>query len=114
MRKIYFLFLLFSLSLFGQNNNPFSVEASYLRGNVLPHTEDMYHLVNGHPQAFFLNFVKRTDGSREWHRAFNYPDYGAYFLYQDFKSHPLGENYSAGALYNFYFLNRHLQLKLAQ
>jgi len=114
MRKIYSLFLWFSVAAFAQKNNPFSIEASYLRGNVLPHTEDMYHLVNGHPQAFMLTIVKKTDGSREWHQAYNYPDYGAYFLYQDFKSEPLGENYSAGALYNFYFLNRHLQFKLAQ
>lgn len=114
MRKIYSLFLLFSLTVLGQKDNPFSVEASYLRGNVLPHTEDMYHLVNGHPQAFWMSVVKRTDGSSEWHRAYNYPDYGAYFLYQDFKSEPLGENYSVGALYNFYFWKRQLQFKLAQ
>ncbi|MCF6133312.1 acyloxyacyl hydrolase [Flavobacterium wongokense] len=114
MRKIYSLFLLFSLTVVGQKNNPFSVEASFLRGNVLPHTEDMYHLVNGHPEAFLLTVVKKTDGSREWHKAYNYPDYGAYFLYQDFKSQPLGQNYSVGALYNFYFFNRHLQFKLAQ
>lgn len=114
MRKIYLLLLLCSLSVLGQKQNPFVVELSYLRGNILPHTEDMYHLVNGHPQAFMLTFTKRTDGSREWHRAYNYPDYGAYFVYQDFKSEPLGQNYSAGALYNFYFLNRHLQFTLAQ
>jgi hypothetical protein len=114
MRKIYLLFLLLGLSVLGQKTNPFAIEAAYLRGNVLPHTEDMYHLVNGHPQAVWLSVVKRTDGSREWHQAYNFPDYGAYFLYQDFKSQPLGQNYSVGALYNFYFLNRHLQFKLAQ
>jgi hypothetical protein len=114
MRKIYFLFLLISFTVAGQKSNPFVLELSYLRGNVLPHTEDMYHLVNGHPQALWLSVVKRTDGSREWHNAYDYPDYGGYFLYQDFKSGPLGQNYSAGALYNFYFLNRHLQFKLAQ
>ena len=86
MRKIYFLFLLLSLSAFGQKNNPFAVEASFLRGNALPHTEDMFHLVNGHPEGFMLSVIKRSDGSKEWHQAYNYPDYGAYFLYQDFKT----------------------------
>jgi hypothetical protein len=114
MKKTYLLFLFFTLASFGQKYNPFAIEASYLRGNILPHTEDMYHLVNGHPQAFMLNFVKRTDGSKEWHQAYNFPDYGAYFLYQDFKSQPLGENYAVGALYNFYFWKRHLQFKLSQ
>lgn len=114
MRKTHLLFLLFTLASFGQKSNPFSVEASFLRGNTLPHTEDMYHLVNGHPEGFMLSIVEKTDGSKEWHQAYNYPDYGAYFLYQDFKSQPLGENYSVGALYNFYFLNRKIQFKLAQ
>lgn len=114
MRKIYFLFLLLSLAAVGQKQNPFAVEASVFRGNILPHTEDMYHLVNGHPQAFWLSVYKRSDGSKEWQQVYNYPDFGAFFLYQDFNSVPLGQNYSVGALYNFYFLNRHLQLKLAQ
>lgn len=114
MKKIQLLFLLFSLSLFGQKQNPFMVEASILRGNTLPHTEDMYHLVNGHPEGLMLSVLKKTDGSKEWHQAYNYPDYGGYFLYQDFKSQPLGQNYAIGALYNFYFWKRHLQLKLAQ
>ncbi len=114
MRKIYSLFLLFSLTVLAQKSNPFAVEASYLRGNMLPHTEDMYHLVNGHPQAFWLSVHKKTDGTKEWHQAYNYPDYGAYFLYQDFKSQPLGEIYSVGALYNFYFWKRRMQFKLAQ
>ena len=114
MRKLYVLFLLFSLTVFAQKNNPFSVEASYLRGNILPHTDDMYHLVNGHPQGFLMTVVKKTDGSKEWHQAYNYPDYGGYFLYQDFKSQPLGENYAVGALYNFYFWKRQLRFKLAQ
>jgi hypothetical protein len=114
MKKIYFLFLLLTSIVFGQTQNPFAVEVSILRGNALPHTEDMYHLVNGHPNGVMINFLKRSDGSKEWQRAYNYPDFGGYFLYQDFNSKPLGVNYSVGALYNFYFLNRKLQFKLSQ
>lgn len=114
MKKTYLLFLLFAFSGFGQNDNPFAIEAAVLRGNILPHTEDMYHLVNGHPKGFMLSLLNRTDGSKEWHHAYNYPDYGGYFLYQDFKSEALGQNYSVGALYNFYFWKRRLQLKLSQ
>ena len=61
-----------------------------------------------------LSFAAKTYGNEEWQSAYNYPDYGGYFLYQDFNSHPLGTCYSAGAFYNFYFLKRHLQLKLSQ
>jgi hypothetical protein len=61
-----------------------------------------------------VNFGKRTDGSKEWHQAYNYPEYGGYFLYQDFKSQPLGQNYAVGAFYNFYFWKRQLQFKISQ
>lgn len=114
MKKIYIFFLLFSISIFSQKTNSFAVEVSLVRGNVLPHSEDMYHLVNGHPSGVLVTFLKRTSGSKEWHHAYNYPDYGGYFLHQDFKSQPLGQNYSVGALYNFYFWNRNLKFQLSQ
>lgn len=114
MRQIYFVVLLFSTPLFSQNKNLFSLDVSLLRGNVLPHTEDMYHLVNGHPSGVMVSLGKVTDGSKEWQQAYNYPDYGGYFLYQDFKSQPLGKNYAVGAFYNFYFWKRRLQFKVAQ
>jgi hypothetical protein len=114
MRNIYLFFLLFTISLFGQKTNPFTIEASILRGNALPHSEDMYHLINGHPSGLMLSVIKKTEGTKEWHHAYNYPDYGLYFVYQDFKSQPLGQNYAVGALYNFYFWNRKLQFKLSQ
>ena len=114
MRKFYLLFLFSSFSIFGQNKSPFTLDVSLLRGNALPHTEDMYHLVNGHPDGIMINFGKKTDGSKEWHQAYNYPEYGGYFLFQDFKSQPLGQNYAVGAFYNFYFWKRQLQFKLSQ
>jgi hypothetical protein len=115
MRNLcFFVFYLCFQIIFSQNSNPFSVEASLLKGNTMAHTEDMYHLINGHPDGFMLSFLQKTNGSKEWHQAYNYPDYGAYFLYQNFRSEPLGENYAVGAMYNFYFLNRKLQFKLSQ
>ena len=65
-------------------------------------------------EGVMADFLVRTHGSEEWQKTYNYPDYGGYFLYQDFKSEPLGECYAAGALYNFYFLKRHLQLRLSE
>lgn len=115
MRKIWLLLFLISGSLFAQvsNDSP-AVEVSFLRGNILPHTPDLHHLVNGHPEGLMLSFFKQTHGKSEWHSAYNFPDYGGYFLYQNFNSESLGSNYSVGALYNFYFLKRNVQLKLSQ
>lgn len=114
MRHFYLLIFLCGITGFSQNDNAYSLEVSFLRGNALPHTEDMYHLVNGHPDGVLVSFLEKTNGSKEWHRAYNYPDFGGYFLYQDFQSEPLGKNYAVGAMYNFYFLNRKLQFKISQ
>jgi hypothetical protein len=114
MKRYFYFILLVSGIATAQKDETYAIEASVLRGNILPHTEDMHQLINGHPQAVMLNFTAKTYGRKEWQRAYNFPDYGAYFLYQDFNSHPLGTCYSAGAFYNFYFLKRHLQLKLTQ
>ena len=115
MRYLFFLLVFFVTHIiFSQNNTPFSLETSILRGNALPHTDDMYHLINGHPDGLLVSFLQKADGSKEWHQAYNYPDFGAYFLFQDFKSEPLGKNYSIGAMYNFYFWKRRLQFKLSQ
>ena len=114
MRKLYFLFYLVTVFSFAQDNKDTnSFDVTYLKGNVLPHTPDLYHL-QGHPEAFMLTFSKQTHGSKEWHSAYNYPDYGGYFLYQNFNNQYLGDSYAVGMHYSFYFLNRNLQLKLAQ
>jgi hypothetical protein len=114
MNKLYLFILLFSSSLFAQQKDTYAVEVSFLRGNVLPHSEDTHHLINGHPDGVMLSFINKTHGSAEWQKIYDFPDYGGYFLYQDFKSPQLGETYAVGALYNFYFLNRYMQLRLAQ
>lgn len=114
MRRFYYLFLLISLGCFSQNNQDTpAISVTYFRGNVLPHTPDLEHL-KGHPSGVMVDFVKQTHGNSEWHAAYNYPEYGAFFLYQNFNNPYIGSNYSVGALYNFYFLNRNVKLLLSQ
>jgi len=114
MKSFFKFILLLSTVLFGQHKDTFSIETSVLRGNVLPHRDDVVNLVNGHPDGVMVSFLARTHGAREWEKVYDFPDYGGYFLFQDFKSQPLGVCYSVGGLYNFYFLNRHLQLRISQ
>ena len=114
MKKNILLFLLFSIVAFSQEKNTTSaIEVNFFKGNVLPHTPDLYHL-QGHPKGVFLAYNIQTHGDKEWQQRYNFPDFGVFFLYQDFKNQFLGHNFSVGAQYNFYFLNRHLKLKLAQ
>ncbi len=91
-----------------------AIEVNQLRGNILPHSPELYHLITGHPEGVMLSFSRKTHGKESWHSLYNYPDYGGYFLYQDFKSEILGKNYAIGAHYNFYFLNRKLMFKIGQ
>lgn len=114
MKKIYLLIILVSSFVFSQENKDTNVfDVTVLRGNVLPHTSDLYHL-QGHPKGLMLSFSKQTHGSEEWQSAFNYPDYGGYFLYENFNNNFLGKTYAVGVHYNFYFFNKNLMFKLAQ
>ena len=61
-----------------------------------------------------VSVVKQTYGREAWERIYNYPDYGVYVLYQDFKNPILGYNLAIGMQYNFYFWKRRLQFKVAQ
>lgn len=96
------------------SEHSYSAAATIFRGNSMLHSPDMHHLITDHPTGTMLSLLRNTDGSQEWHSIYNYPEYGVYFLYQDFKNHYLGQNYAIGLQYNFYFLNRNLELKVSQ
>jgi len=114
MRKFCLVFLLLSIVVFGQDNKDTNaIEVSLFHGNVIPHTSDLYHL-QGHPDGMMVSLLKQTHGKDEWHSAYNFPDYGVYFQYQNYNNNFLGKCYGVGALYNFYFFNRHLELKVSQ
>lgn len=106
--------LLFFWFLSAQNKTDLdAIEVSYFTGNIIQHAPDLAHLVTGHPEGVLFSFSKKTFGNKEWESAYNRPDYGIYFLYQDFKNEFLGHNYAIGFHYNFYFLKRNLVLKIA-
>ncbi|MEO0037227.1 MAG: hypothetical protein RIQ59_438 [Bacteroidota bacterium] len=114
MGKFYSMFLLLSLAVFGQENKDTNaIEVSLFHGNVIPHTSDLFHL-QGHPDGLFVSLIKQTHGKDEWQTAYNFPDYGVYFQYQNYNNNFLGKCYAVGALYNFYFFKRHLELKVSQ
>ena len=97
-----------------QTPKPYAIEAALLRGNVLLHSPYIPQFMTGHPEGFMLSYAHKTTGKQEWESAYNFPDYGLYFLYQDFKNSTLGYNSAVGGFYKFYFANRHLSLKVAQ
>src|SRR6476620_483957 len=116
MKKIACVLVLALSSLaFGQDfKETDGIDVNFFHGNIMLHSPDLAQVITGHPDGVMVSLFKKTHGDEEWHAIYNFPDYGAYLLYEDFKSQILGKNYAVGAFYNFYFLNRHLSLKVAQ
>ncbi len=109
-----FLFLITGFVFAQDFDDSNAIDVDFFRGNVIAHSPNLYQLITGHPDGLMLSFSKKTHGNEEWHSIYNYPDYGTYFLFQDFKNDILGKNYALGTFYNFYFLNRNLTFKVAQ
>jgi hypothetical protein len=94
--------------------NTTAIEADYFAGNIILHSPDLAQLITGHPEGYMLSYANKTHGAEDWHSLYNYPDYGGYFLYQNFKNDILGKCYAVGAFYNFYFFNRKVVFKFGQ
>ncbi|MFP4846992.1 acyloxyacyl hydrolase [Winogradskyella sp. PE311] len=109
------LIILVSLLSFSQteNNNTY-FDFNYFGGNIALHNNDILHLITGRPEGFIFSWNKKTFGNKDWQQRFNYPDYGASFLFQDLKNPQLGNNFGVYAHYNFYFLKRKLMFRIAQ
>jgi len=106
---------MFSVNLFSQEkNSSFVVDANYFYGNILPHNNTIRHLITEHPDGILISFNKKTFGNKEWESAYNFPDYGGSFHYENTKNETLGNLYGLYGHYNFYFLNRNLTFRIAQ
>lgn len=93
---------------------PFSLDGNFFYGSILLHNDNIAHLITGHPTGFVLSYNRRTYGFKAWEERYNYPDYGASFVYQDLHNQYLGHNFSVYGHFNFYALNRKLMLRIGQ
>jgi hypothetical protein len=109
------IFLVLVFAMFSQEKQTSSyIDINYFKGNIALHNDDILHLITGHPEGVIVSWNKKTYGKKEWEQRYNYPDYGVSFAYQDLKNDVLGNNYSLYGHYNFYFLKRHLMLRIGQ
>lgn len=107
--------LLLSVLIFGQETpDQYSLDVNYYYGSILPHSEKIKHLITDHPEGIFISGNKKTFGNEEWESRLNYPDVGLTLHYQNNKNETMGDMYGLFLHYNFYFLKRNLQLRLAQ
>ncbi|MGJ5641902.1 acyloxyacyl hydrolase [Formosa sp. S-31] len=112
---IFLLILVFGPTVQAQEKSSFSYfDFNYFRGNIALHNKNILHLIVGHPEGFILGWNKKTFGDEAWQQGYNYPDYGVSLSYQNLKNKTLGNNVGIYAHYNFYFLRRHLMLRVGQ
>ncbi|NMH87170.1 acyloxyacyl hydrolase [Flavivirga algicola] len=104
----------FGISFSQEKEHTSYFDINYFKGNIALHNNDISHLIKGHPEGVILSWNKKTYGFNDWERRYNYPDYGVSFAYQNLKNDVLGNNYALYTHYNFYFLNRHLMLRIGQ
>jgi hypothetical protein len=114
MKQLFILFCCSFFCSFSQKTPSSYIDFQIFRGNIYKHRNDIGHLISGHPDGFLLSYNWKTNGSREWHQVYNYPDYGISYQYIDFKNQYLGVNHAIGVHYNFYFLNRNLMFRISQ
>jgi len=98
-----------------QKENPSSfIDVNMYSGNIARHNDNIAHLIQGHPNGFIIGWNKRVSGGKIWHSQYNYPEFGASFVAQNFNNSTLGSSYGVYGHYNFYFLKRCLMLRIAQ
>lgn len=116
MLRYVMILCLFPGALFSQENvwGKSYWDAHYYYGSMLRHNKNVAHLVTDHPNGLILSYNQKTFGEKYWQEAYNYPDWGFSFIYQDFNNDVLGKNFGLYGHYNFYFFNRNLQLRLGE
>ncbi|MGY8914659.1 MAG: acyloxyacyl hydrolase [Flavobacteriales bacterium] len=116
-RNLFLTFFLVGAFCFSQTDNvpeKYTVDVNQFYGSVILHNPDISHLISAHPAGLILGVNRKTYGYEEWEAAYNYPDVGYSFIYQDMNNTTLGKNYGLYAHYNFYLLNRNLQFRIGQ
>lgn len=114
MHLIALLSCFWGLAQDGNSTRKYTIDVSNFYGSIVLHNTDISHLITEHPSGVILAWNRQTYGSEAWEAAYNYPDLGYSFVYQDFKYNTLGENFGLYAHYNFYFLRRHIQFRIGQ
>lgn len=92
----------------------FVLDANQFYGSILLHNPDISHLITNHPAGVILGISRKTYGQKEWEADFGYPDTGYTFVYQNTNNPTLGDHFGLYGHYNFYFLKRNVQLRVAQ
>ncbi|WP_372474739.1 acyloxyacyl hydrolase [Capnocytophaga sp. ARDL2] len=106
------LFLLVSTLCWSQNQ--WSASTHFLHGTVLPHSENIQHLIANPSNGFLLSIDQHQLQKNSWNQRYNQPELGLSIHGQFNKNEILGNTLGLYAHYSFYLYKRDLQLKVAQ
>jgi hypothetical protein len=87
------LLILACSQLFAQSK--LTYRAGAMAGFLAPHHPEIAYLVNDHTKGLQADLAWKTDGSKDWHHAFNFPTWGLTFNAYDLSSPYLGSAASA-------------------
>jgi Lipid A 3-O-deacylase (PagL) len=109
LHKRKYLVVIIFISLFqcvlAQYNH--QLRASWHAGLILKHKGSVRHLVQGPIRGIELNYIRPTNGSKQWHTINNHPDLGAGFSYYYLNNEKeLGELYALHAIFDLYLFNK--------
>lgn len=111
-RIFFFVFLFIYATTFAQTD--WSATLQYHYGSIVPHSKNISHLITDKPSGFLLSINKHSEKKYSWQDKYNDPDVGISMHTQFNHNEELGDLYGLYAHYNFYFLERNLQLRIAQ
>ncbi len=77
VKRIYFIFIIISGSLFSQNTKDWGIEYRQKLGFLAAHRGTMSHLPQDHAVAGELSFHRVMNGNKIWHHAYRFPSVGA-------------------------------------
>ena len=103
-----FLILLSQLAHAQQNDAKYtySLGAEAFTGFIVPHHQEMGHLLKGHPSGIRLNCIRESYGNKAWEQRYNYPVLMATLSYYDLKyKEVLGEVISGNIGLGFHLID---------
>ena len=69
MKRTFLIFCFSFFFSFSQEKASTYFDAQLFRGNIIKHTEDVGHLISGHPDGFLVSYNWKTFGKKEWEQA---------------------------------------------
>ncbi len=112
-----FIILLLTVPVFSQNETTTisdNIQIDFFYGKLIEHDKKLKNAIQGNPFGFIVSWNYKNTSPTKFNTAYNYPERGYSFLYENFNSTILGEVYGGYRHFSYnLILNKKNKLKLA-